>query len=313
MVATTNYQAGVESTFVQMGYIQETAWGVLPATPQLKGLRFTGESLSGSKTRQRPNEINGTREATGAVTTEESAGGGLNFALSYGTFDDLLSGLLGGEWTSNALKPGLIFKSFLFEKRFSSALFLRYPGSFIGSGTLNVARGQFLGGSFSIMSKEETNFTVSASTAAYTAAPTGDVVDPVAGVQEVLLDGAPIASGCSSITLNIANEGAAADYALGSASAQGMRMGTMTVSGTGEFFFRDFALYQRFKAETKGSFSFKTVDKAGNAYRFTLPQSVLTNPRITAGAINQPVMAQVDIEGNPDPTNGTIKIERIAA
>jgi hypothetical protein len=42
-------------------------------------------------------------------------------------------------------------------------------------------------------------------------------MDPVAGVQDVLLDGAPLATGCTSITLNISNDGAAADFALGSA------------------------------------------------------------------------------------------------
>jgi hypothetical protein len=71
-------------------------------------------------------------------------------------------------------------------------------------------------------------------------------MDPVAGVRDVLLDGAPLGTGCTSITLNISNDGAAADFALGSAAAQGMRMGTLTVGGSAEFYFRTFALYQRF-------------------------------------------------------------------
>ncbi|MFH5927079.1 phage tail tube protein [Roseomonas xinghualingensis] len=313
MVATTAYQAGVESSLAQIGYIQETAWGVLPASPQLKRIRYTGESLSGSKTRQRPNEIRGDRQASAAVTTEETAGGSINFALSYGTFDDILSGVMGGEWTTNVLKPGTIFKSFLIEKLFSSALALRYPGSFFTSASLTMARGQFLSGSFNVLAKEEMNFTASASTAAYTAAPTGRVMDPVTGVKDVMLDGSALATGCNSITLNITNDGAGADYALGSASAQGMRMGLLTVGGSAEFYFRDFTLYQRFKSETSGAFSWRTVDAAGNAYRFTIPDCILTNPRITAGGVNQPVMCMVDLEGNPHPTNGSVMIERIPA
>jgi hypothetical protein len=311
MAATTGYQAGVETSLAQIGYIQETAWGVLPASPQLKAIRYTGESLSGNKTRQRPNEIRQDRQASAAVTTDESASGGINFALSYGTFDDILSGVLGGEWTTNVLKPGSVFKSFLIEKLFSPTLALRYPGSFFTSASLTVARGQFLSGSFNVLSKEEANYTATASTAAYTAAPTGRVMDPVAGVQEVKLDGSALATGCTSITLNISNDGAAADFALGSAAAQGMRMGTLTVGGSAEFYFRDFTLYQRFKSETSGAFSWKTVDVAGNAYRFTVPDCILTNPRITAGGINQPVMCVVDLEGNPHPTNGSVMIERI--
>jgi hypothetical protein len=138
-------------------------------------------------------------------------------------------------------------------------------------------------------------------------------MDPVAGVRDVLLDGAPLATGCTSITLNISNDGAAADFALGSAAAQGMRMGTLTVGGSAEFYFRTFALYQRFKSENSGPFSWKTVDVAGNAYRFTIPDCILTNPRITAGGINQPVMCMVDLEGNPHPIDGSLVIERIPA
>jgi hypothetical protein len=313
MAGTTGYQAGVESSFAQIAYMQETAWGVLPGSPQLQAIRYTGESLSGSKTRTRPNEIRIDRQASAAVTTEETAGGGINFALSYGTFDDILSGVMGNDWAADVLKPGSLFKSFLVEKRFSPALFLRYPGAFFSSASLTVARGQFLSGSFNVIAKEEADFTTSASTAAYTPAPNGRVMDPVAGVQEVMLDGAPIATGCNSITLNITNDGAAADFALGSAAAQGMRMGTLTVGGTAEFYFRDFTLYQRFKSETAGAFSFRTVDVDGNGYRFTVPQAVITNPRITAGGINQAVMAVCDIEGNPHPTNGSVMIERIPA
>jgi hypothetical protein len=313
MAGTTGYQAGVESSFAQIGYVQETVWGILPAAPQLKGIRYTGESLSGSKTRQRPNEIRGDRQASAAVTTDESAAGSINFALSYGTFDDILSGVLGGEWTADVLKPGTIFKSFLIEKLFSPALALRYPGSFFTSASLTVARGQFLGGSFNVLAKEEADFTATASTAPYTAAPNGTVMDPVSGVQEVTLDGNPIATGCNAITLNISNDGAAADFALGSAAAQGMRMGTLTVGGTAEFYFRDFSLYQRFKSETAGALSWRTVDANGDGYRFTIPQCVLTNPGITAGGINQPVMCRVTLEGNPDPTNGSVMIERLPA
>jgi hypothetical protein len=313
MVATTGHQAGVESTFAQIGYMQESVWGVLPASPQLKGIRYTGESLSGNKTRQRPNEIRGDRQASAAVTTDESASGGINFALSYGTFDDILSGVLGADWAGDVLKPGLLFKSFLIEKRFSPTLFLRYPGSFFTSASLTMARGQFLSGAFNVLAKEEKDFATSASTAAYTAAPNGRVMDPVAGVKDVLLGGAALGTGCNSITLNITNEGAAADFALGSASAQGMRMGTLTVGGTAEFYFRDFTLFQRFKSETSGPLSWKTVDADGDAYRFTMPEAIITNPRITAGGINQPVMCLVDIEGNPHPTNGSVMIERIPA
>lgn len=310
MVATTSYQAGQESTLAQLAYIQEAAWGVTP-TGKLQQVRFTGESLSGQKTRARPNEINASRSASAAVTTEETAGGGVDFALSYGTYDDLLSGLVGGEWVSNALINGSVFKSFLLEKRFSASVLLQYPGSQVTGGTLNTQRGQFLNGSFTFMSKEERSATVSASTGAtYTAPPAGRVVDPIGGVRDVMIDDVAIPAICNSVALNITNEGAGADYGLGSASAQGMRMGTFGLSGSAEFYFRDFALYQRFKSETAGKFSYRTLDAAGNAYKFILPVSNLMNPKINAGGPNQPVMARFDLEANPDANGTHLRIER---
>ena len=98
MAATTNYQAGLETNDTIVSYAQELAWGVLPAVA-FKQIRFTGESLTGTKTRTRPTEINARGEVPGNITTQESAGGGLNFALSYGTFDDLLAAALNTEWS----------------------------------------------------------------------------------------------------------------------------------------------------------------------------------------------------------------------
>ena len=302
----------VETTSAQVAYVQETSWGVTPTGP-LRALRMTGESLTGSKSRARPNEIREDMQASEAVTSEETAGGGVNFALSYGTYDDILAGVMGGEWTTNVLRAGTVFKSFTLEKKLGSALFLRYPGAFFTAASLTMSRGQFLGGSFTVVAKEETNATTSASTGAYTPAPTNRVMDPVNSVRDITLDGTALATVVNSITLNIAREGAAADYGLGSASAQGVRMGTLTVSGTVETYFRTFDLYTRFKNETMGAFSWRTVDLAGNAYRFTLPKATLMNPNITAGGPNSPVMAAFTLEGNPDATDSTLKIERIPA
>ncbi|MFC0411008.1 phage tail tube protein, partial [Roseomonas elaeocarpi] len=236
MTGTTSYQAGQEATFARLAYVQEAAWGVTPAA-KLQQIRFTGESLRGQKTRSRPSEINSTRAVSTAVTTEESAGGDISFGLSYGTFDDLLSGLLSGEWSAASgaasLTNGSVFKSFTLEKSFSPALFMQYPGSQITGGSISVQRGQFLSGSVTVMSKQELQATTSLSTGGtYTAPTTGRVFDPIGGIKEVFVDGAAVAAVCNSVSLNITNDGAGADYGLGSAAAQGMRMGVFGCSGS---------------------------------------------------------------------------------
>jgi hypothetical protein len=314
MPATTSYQAGVESTLVRLGYVQETAWGIAPAPGKLKALRYTGESLRGQKTRARPGEINQNRASSAGVTTEESASGNIDFGLSYGTYDDLLAGLLKNDWATDALVNGSLFQSFLIEKRFGAGVFLQYPGSQVTGGTLTLQRGQFLSGSFTFMSKEEKAVTVSASTAdSYTPAPIGRVMDPVGGVRDVMMDDAAIPAVCNAISLNITNEGAAADYGLGAAAAAGMRMGTFLSGGSVEFYFRTLELYERYKSELAGKFSFRTLDGTGNAYKFILPVSNLMNPTVNAGGPNQPVMARYELESNPDANGVHLRIERTPA
>lgn len=97
MPATTAYQAGVEANATQISYGIETVWGTAPAA-SFQAIRYTGETLTGAKQRVRPQEINLTRDMSAAVTAQESASGAINYALSYGTFDDFMSVLLGTDW-----------------------------------------------------------------------------------------------------------------------------------------------------------------------------------------------------------------------
>ena len=99
MAATSGYQAGIETNVVELSYLAESTWGTLPSS-QFQAVRFTSESLKRTKTRQRPGEVPVNREAPAALTTQVAAGGSVGFALSYGTFDDWLAGLLGADWGS---------------------------------------------------------------------------------------------------------------------------------------------------------------------------------------------------------------------
>lgn len=99
MAATSGYQAGIETNVVELSYVSESTWGTLPSS-QFQAVRFTSESLKRTKTRQRPGEVPVNREAPAALTTQVAAGGSVGFALSYGTFDDWLAGLLGADWGS---------------------------------------------------------------------------------------------------------------------------------------------------------------------------------------------------------------------
>lgn len=320
---TVNFQAGVETNSVELSYAPEVSWGVKPAAA-FQALRFTSESFSGSKSRARPNEVRTDFQASGAVTTAEQATAGFNLAFSATTYDDLFEGLLMSTWGATGangapagasrLVNGTLFQSFWFQKKLSETMYLNYPGTYFSGGSLSASTGQFLTGSFSGMAKEEASAATNGSTGAVVAAPDYRVIDNVAGFNALTLDGSPIDAVADAITVNIAKEGAAAQFGLGSAAAQGMLRGTTTVTGTLRTYFRSFALYQLYKAETYHAIAFTSEDQDGNSYTIRIPAATIMNPSVTAGGPGGAVMAEFAIEGNPDPTLGyTIAIDRVIA
>jgi hypothetical protein len=389
MPATSAFQAGVDTTGTQISYAVEATWSTLPAV-QFRALRIMSEGLGGQKTISQPDEIRLDRQASAGVTTAESAGGPISFALSYGTYDDLLGTLLGADWgtalnintgtlaitapgtvthgtggalasievgqwvrlggftnpannvvaqvltntgtvltvataaplvtegaasrtitTNGFLKNGTQVQTLYVQKRFASNLWMRYPGAFVSSATLQATQGQFLQGSIELMAQQEINNTSDASTGAIIAAPTGRVMDPVAGVIGFVANGA-VQPRCTAFSIQIQNSGAAMQYALGSAQAQGMMPGVFTASGSATLYFANFDLYTRFKNETQEIIGFSARDAAGATYGISIPAGNLTNPQIKAGGPGQAVMAVFEVRAFPHPTLGhTLRIDRM--
>jgi hypothetical protein len=394
-MATSGYQAGVETNAVEVSYGKETTWKTAPATT-FQNLRITSESLSGQKSRSRPDELSPQAQASAASTQSESAGGTISFAHSYRNGDDLLAALLNNDWTASLnidgasgdvsavaagnqltsttsgkftavqvgqyvkiagfiasagasngwrrvlakpdnqtltlstpalvnetptgtnakirgsmLRNSNLFQSLYVQKKFSTTQYLVYPGSQITAGQLQKQQGQFTTGSFTVVSAFEDKATVDASTGGVLPAPTGRVIDTVAGFQKLQLNGVDIAAAAQTVSLNVTKEGSGADYCMGSSQAQGMRIGKLTVTGTVDIYFADFTLYDQFKSETMSLLSWREVDAAGASYVYSMPVAALMNPKITAGGPNRPVMATFEVEANPDPTLGcTLQVDR---
>lgn len=396
MAATSGYQAAVETNQTQLSYGVEATWNTAPATT-FQALRIISESLSGSKTRNRPSEILSTREVSAAVTTAESASGTINYALSWQTVDDLISSCLGNDWqaaqtiagaaaditittgtnilssstagkftniaagqyinligftntanngvwfvsakTNNQsitlagprtivtetptgtnaqvrasnLANGTQFKSLYIQQKFSSSIWLRYGGAFVSKWTIQGGVGQFIGGSFDVMAASESSSTTDASTGGITAAPSGRVHDPIGGFGGILWNNAALSGASDSFSITVENVGAAGEYGMGSATAQGMLQGTLQVTGSLKMFFKSLTEYANFKNESLGRLTVITKDPSGNAYVVSVPQAALMNPKVEVGGPNQPVYASFDIEGNPQAAGGTITVDRLPA
>lgn len=89
-----------ESNRTQLYYVPESTWGVTPASA-LTALRFTGESLSYGITTKTSDEIRSDRMVSDLILTGASAGGGVNWELSYGTYDDFFkAALMASAWST---------------------------------------------------------------------------------------------------------------------------------------------------------------------------------------------------------------------
>lgn len=97
--ATAGYAAGEQTNTTPIDYAQEATYGQPPATDYQR-LRHTGESLAPQDSTSTPDEINDLAEDGETVLTGRTTSGSINGALSYGTYDDFLAGILTADWTA---------------------------------------------------------------------------------------------------------------------------------------------------------------------------------------------------------------------
>lgn len=214
------------------------------------------------------------------------------------------------------LRNGTTFQSFSFEKLLSTnpGLYLCYAGSFPNNASLDVGVGDYLKGSLNFLNKSQVSATSSGSTGAYASPPTGTVIDSIKGIGTVwrgvdtgATSGAvaPIAGVVQKLGIKWDREGAAAQYGIGSSAALGVRPGKVVVTGSMSTYFKNFDLYDQYIQEKGGPISFYALDGdvtiAGTkGYVITFCNATIMNPKVVAGGPGQDIMADFEIEGNPD-------------
>lgn len=404
---TTAYQAGLETTNTQLSYANESVWATLPSST-FQAARIMSESLKHVKTRTRPPEIRGDRQAGAPVTTQESASGSIvlpvyaSSGASASPFEDFLSSTMGANWSAvatiagaagditlssaglltsttgskfAALKPaqvirlsgftnaanngvyritsiasptsvqlapldgsgqttetpagtaaqvihsnlrnGSLFKSMHIQERLDTAgsKWFRYAGAYMGRAQVSLSLGQYAQATFDVMARDEAKALADASTGGIVAAPDTKDMDPVAGFKGIFWNDVALTSGVDQFSLDLNNEGAAGEYALGSALAQGMIQGTFTGSAKFRAYFRDFTLYDLFRAETTGVLTIRMADRAGNQYAFTAPNTtLLIDNGVPVDGPNKAIMLDVTAELSADAVSGcTLSVDRFLA
>lgn len=273
-------------------YIAETTIGVTPATPALKAIRYTGESLNFNIQNTQSAEIRPDRVEADLVQTSAAATGDINMELSFSTFDDFLEAALCGTWTSDVVKNGAVRRTFTIQKHFvdmTTPQFHNYKGCLIEGFNMKMEIGKIVSGAFNVMGFGNTVATAQITGATFPAGTTTVPMNAVTNVQDFTID-AVAYSGCiSSLGVNVKNN-ARAIQCIGSLAARDMKLGTIEFTGDMVLYFNEGTNYANFVAGTEFAFSFKLEDDAGNSYTFDVPRAKFETGEVVAGGRNSDVM-----------------------
>lgn len=282
----------------RLAYVTESSFGVTPVSPSFQNLRFTGESFNIDRENVVSDEIRPDRNIPDLIQVGGGASGGFDFELSYGSFDDMLEGVLQGQWTTNVLKNGIIQPFFTFEKTIEQGAtdsFLRYTGCAIDTMTLNIAAQQIVTGSMTIMGKGGTASNTALSGATYGAATVTEVLDAASSFAQLDVGGVSPEPTIMSITLNTTNNLRMRPY-VGSVESAEIGKGRFNTTGTVEMYFDTLAAYQDFLSGTASLLSFTIGKSAGSRYTFDIPRLKWTTAEIVATGNDTDIMASMGFQ-----------------
>lgn len=288
------------SSEVLIGVLKETAWGVLPSPAPFQLLRMTGESLRIDRENVVSQEMRPDGNVADLIQVGGGASGGINFELSYGTFDDLIEGMMRSAWgggsPANVIKNAQVEKSFQIKKKIEAGttdVYYLHSGMEVDTMTLNVQAKQIVTGSFGFIGKGGTVGTTDSGT------------DVAAGTEPVLNAsshftlaecGVSPAPELLSVTLNIAN-GLAARPKIGSVDNIGVRRGQFRVTGSFTAYFANKALADMYLAGTSGGIEFTVGADTGKKYKFEIPKFKLVSEPVNASGNDQDVVYQCEFQG----------------
>ena len=211
------------------------------------------------------------------------------------------------------LRNGTTKQSFLIEKQFNDLTnnFVQYRGMRVAGLSLNVASEEIITGTLRLMGARSvlSTSTVAGST---TAASSNESMTASVNVGSINEAGASLTTAIKSITLDL-NNNVRSLPGVGSASAIGINLGSVQVTGRLEAYFEDAALLTKVINHTSSSFDFRCTDAAGNVMVFTVSQVRFTGHPTNPG-IDQDVMLPLDYAGEREPVNSfMIQVDALLA
>lgn len=311
----------VRSDGTQLAYVAETNWGETPATPAFQVARITGESLNITRETATSSELRADRNITDQIPISGGAGGGVNFELSYGSFDDFIASLLYSDWQANVITNGAKRKSMTLEKRFYRGTdvggaplyeYFRYRGMIANTMELSVTASEVITGSFDMMGLGGEVSATGFTGGTYNPATVTDVMSASEHVGSLTMSSL-VSPKLRAISLTMTNNLAGANV-VGSMDYADIGAGQFGVSGNIEAYFETRHMYEKFLSGESVGLELMLGKTGGQRYRITMPKIKFSSGEVVAGTTNEYVMCNMGFQALYDAGIGaTVKIERAVA
>lgn len=298
----------------RIAVVAETTYGTTPSTPTLKVLRARGSSLRADKTVVTSEEIRADRNVADEILVGMGASGGIDFELSYGTLDDLLSGALCADWATNVLKNGVTPKFFTVEETIEAGVtdtYSRFTGMMVDRFSMDLTSRAIVKGSVSFKGKQQSLATSAISGATYTAANTKAIQAAPGGIAS--LNVASLSPRVRSLSLEI-NNNLRERPVIDSLYSEQLGLGQCSVTGEIEMYFESNAVLQAVLDHGSGALSFTVGSVTNEKYTFLIPKIIFGNGAMGERNNTSDVMVRVPYRGVFDTTEAaSIKITRAVA
>lgn len=298
-------------------YVPETTLGVMPQhSTDWRTLRFTGESLMPRYDTDQSAEITASRMRGDVAQVAANVDGDIGIELSAGQLDEFMEAALCGTWEGDALKVGLLRRSFTFAKFFAdfstTDRYDIYNGLSVGQLTLTFRYGSLAEGSISLLGLDAWSDTATpigtgsvsppSNTAVFSGA--SDVISiAVDGLTGIYVDELTLTLGAS----------VRAKTALGHKFPFSLGFGSAVVDGSFRAYFEDRNTENKVRSGAPFSLRF-TIGDAANRYTFDIPRAFHTSrDGLAASAMDSDVMPTYSFSSAFDEASGSpVTITRVA-
>lgn len=255
---------------INIGYVIETVPGTTPATPQLKALPITNETIQLSRGLISDNSLRADRMKRFSRLGNRTVGGAVSVNYAPHTYADWVQAVMfSATPTSAGAKVGTTQTSFSMEiGQPDIGVYRQFNGMTPSSFTLTVPSGNaMVTADFEFMGM---NGVIGTSTLDADYTEPSDEDEPFVHLDSTFNEGGTGISYLTGLTLTIDNA-LTQNYALGSAGARSITAGMANVTGQITAFFESAALFQKFLTETESSLSF-TLSANNTTETWTLPR-----------------------------------------